>query len=251
MAVLFHVPALVLLFYGLVLFLGSLAPRPDLDPVTMAINERRSRVFWTLFNCSIWPDKVVPHAYQHAVARAEMIPILFGMALMLWPRKYWMFGGLTSAIPAPQVWSPFLSTRREVDQRIQLPVDAPSGPAQMGDVILTRDGDRVVINRVFTPADTVRVFAPVGLGGTPVHVAVTVLAADDRVVVEFHPPTTVSTPVEYTEWWRKPLPPTVQFDLTIPLRSFAPGNYRVVVTATDDNVTCKRYADFRVAPEVA
>jgi hypothetical protein len=247
--VVFHVPALVLLFYGLLLFWGSLAPRPELDPATRAINERRNRVFWTLLVCADWPDKVVPHAYQHAVARWEIVPVLAGLSLMLWPRKYWMFGGLAAALPAPQVWSPFVSTRREADHEIHLPVDAPSGPGQIGGVILTRaDESRVGIRRVFASADALRLFAPVGIGDSPVHVTVKVLTAHDDVVAEFQPPMTMSTPVEHSEWWRRPVPPTAQIDLSIPLRGFAPGNYRLLVTATAGDMTCEQYTDFRLVP---
>jgi len=243
--------AFVLLFFGLVLFFNSLSPWPERDPVTRAINQRRGQILWPLFLCWSFPDKIAPHAYQHVVARWELVPLLAGIALMLWPQKYWIFGGFVPAILAPQVWSPFFSTRREADQRIYLPVDAPSGPAQIGDVIVTRGGEsRIGINRVFAAADTVRLFAPIGIGDAPVHVSVAVLTAHDTVAAEFQPVPTVSTPVEHPEWWRKPVPPTAQIDLAMPLHTFAPGNYRLAITATDGTAGCTKYADFRVAPDI-
>lgn len=239
----------ILIFLGGLILLTSLGRIREFDRLTRELNQRRNNLFWLLFILGTWPERFVPASYAHIARTFEFLPWLASAGVAFWPRKYWIFGGVSRELMKPQVWSPFTSTRRETGGLLLLPVDAPDGPAKLGDLILGREGDsRIEIRRVFGPHDGLRVFAPVGNSTTPLNVTVDLFDMHDRCVLSKSASTTAATSVSGTEWWRRPVPPTVLIDETIPLDGCLAGAYRVVVTADDGSHASQKSAELRVGP---
>lgn len=128
--------ACVLLLFGTTLFFGSLSPRPEYDRLTYQLNQRRSSIVWLLFILATLPDKVAAAPYARVVRIWEFLPMLAALAIAVWPRKYWIFGGISTELMNPQVWSPFTSTRREAET---IPLDGcPAGSCRV--VVTATDG---------------------------------------------------------------------------------------------------------------
>ena len=138
----------------------------------------------------------------------------------------------------PQVWSPFQSTRREIDGRTFLPVDAPSGPGQLGDLIVTRGGQaRMQINRIYNQFDKESLRAR-RRRRIPLCVSVEVLDHDDRRAPHVIAGTHTAEPVKGSEWWRRSVSPTAFFDEAGPCRS---ARIRRAIPVTGDRDRRERY----------
>ncbi|MGH9408334.1 MAG: hypothetical protein ACRD1V_02645, partial [Vicinamibacterales bacterium] len=248
----YDVNGFVLIVFGALIFVGSLVARRSSDEAELARGRRRLNLIWLVWAIGI----LLPHMFghTHAAETASRVCMLLGGSFMMWPGNYWVFSDSTAAywerrLPrqGPQVRTPFIGLRRAQDGSLFLGIDAADGPASLGDPILGRaDRNIIGIDRKFSPADAIRVFAAVGEGSEPARVTLDMLDSSEHVMKSSLVPIAPAEVVASKVRLKAPKVALGQVDQTISLSGLAPGRYRLRLVATDGEHASEKSSDFRV-----
>jgi hypothetical protein len=235
--------------FGLVLLIGTLSPRPNLDPATAARNRQRNSLFWGLMFGTDFPRILLDPAYHEITRRFHMAGLLLAMTVVLWPKRYWPFAVPEAPPFVPRVRTPFAGTERVSDGTLCLTTEVPQRPAGIGSLILGRAEDpRIVISRVFQRSDAVRLFAAMGEGPAPIRAAVELLDRRRNVVATIPAPILPAVLVNDADQGQdRSRKQAAQIDVILPLASLIPGAYSVRLTATDGASTSEKDTEFIVA----
>lgn len=246
-----------LAWYFGVKLVASFLPRRSDDALAEVIRSRRSAVFWW---CFIFAEASQDTMFGHTrlLLDAQWLSFLIGGTVLVWPEKYWLFG-TTPIAPAlvpgllrsavSQVRTPFTGLRPASDGSVSLTVDAPDTALSLADPIIVRSGERHIgIDRVFSSADSLRVFSVVGVGATPPHVILDLVDSSGHVRTSISP---VLQPAQVVAGGKAPTStpkvPPLEIDATVSLGHLEPGRYVLRLTAFDVAARSEKYAEFRIA----
>lgn len=231
--------------FGVVVVVASFLARRPVDPSGIAVRRRRYNVFSLCYFLAYCPRLLVGRT--HMTLDAQLVLQLIGLSVLVWPERYWVFGAPAIRPLAPQIRTPFIGSQLARDGSVCLTVDAPDTPASLGDPILVREPEtRIGIDRRYSSADTLRVFAVVGEGDDRPDVRLDVIDPQGQVLRSVVPSLESVELVNGSLPVRVPKVPVAQIDQTVSLHDLSSGVYLVRLTASDGTTSTEKYAEFSI-----
>jgi len=229
---------------GVLMLLTSALPKHERRLWKTRRQLRRLRIFNSFWLVSAFGLGLGQHAGP--LRFVNRIALLLGTAILCWPSRYWPIRPRGEPPDVPQILSPFVGGYGH-DGPTFLPVDAPEEDAGLGDLIIARGRDsRIVIDRAFSRADNLRVYATTRQGDAPVQATLEVIDHTFHVIAEMAVPVEPVSFVGSLPDAAAPASVVKQIDVTVALEDLDPGSYYVRLITTDGPHTSLRDASFRV-----